>query len=464
MKEQIYAIFFFIYLIGTFFFVWNLIFKEKPKNRVINFAILYWFLTFNFYKSIVMWRTIPQLWHLRKADFLLAWFLTIMLLMLILSNRYIPFKKGLAKIHYEKYLFIYFGFVFIMYAIHYNLGNLNYYKAITFSRLYLDALLIYLTMRYFVSKELIRMLIKAIIYLAVLSSIASIIQFYVDTRFLRVGFFHFAYPGHNRSSGLFFYPYDNGVYQILATYTVAYYYRDWKIKAILITLFIVSLFLVFTRGTWIAFAAVTIFHLYYYYKKNFKRIIALGLVAAVLSSMIVGAYFAQKDLFSGGYTERVVSDTVTVRMAFYAFIIEAIPKKWLVGYGDVENNEVYYKGMVNAEQSLAWALGRRGGIHNMFLEEAFLRGIFSPILMVIFFLSFVKFNIKMSIEKNNYIFCIFNYFVLGFFLYFNSVSGFLLSRTGFLCIPIMGMIAGIYYKDIDLTGILPERDLKAAIS
>lgn len=442
-------------------FVLKIVFKEKPKNRLINFVFIYWFLTFNFYKSIVMWRLIPRIWHLRKADFMFAWFLTGMFLLAFFSN--VKWKNPIKRKQplYEKFLFAYLIFVILMYGLHYSLGNITAYKATQFSRLYLEALLIYLAVRHFVSKELIRMLLKAIVYLAIISSIASIVQFFIDTRFLRVGFLHFAYPGHNRSSGLFFYPYDNGIFQILAVYTVAYFFKDKYIRAILITLFVFSLYLVFTRGTWIAFVAVSIFHLYYYYRASLRKIIFLGGIFVFLLSLAYGAYRVQKDILEGGYKQRVTSDTVSVRLAFYGFVLEAIPKKWLIGYGDVENNEVYFKGMVNAEQSLSWALGRRGGVHNLFLEEAFLRGIFSPLILIFLFFSFFKFSVKQSIEDNNFFYCIINYFTFGFFLYFNSVSGFLLSRTGFLCIPMFAIVSGIYYKKLDISDILPKRDVRA---
>lgn len=465
MKEIFYQITLISYFITCLVFVFYLVITEKSKNRIIDSAILFWFLTFNLYKSLVVWRVIPKLWYLRKADFMLGVFLIILFILSLLSNFKSNDKNKLEnskspQLRYEMYFYLYIIFSVFLYGLHYHLDDISYFKATSFSRLYLDAFLIYFTFKKFVTIELLRMFLRAIIFLGVISAIVSIIQFFIDTKFLRIGYFHFAFPGHNRSSGLFYYPYDNGLYQILATYTVAYYYKDrLLLKTVLISLFIFALILDFTRGTWIAFLVISIFHLYFYYKKTFRRILLVGGLLTLIFSLSYGIF--QYNVTSGGYVERITSDTVTVRMAFYGFVIKAIPERWLIGYGDVENNKVYFKGMANADQTLQWALGRIGGIHNMFLEEAFLRGIFSPILMIIFFFSFSIYSIKMSLKENNYFYCIPNYFVIGFFIYFNSVAGFFMTRSGFLTVMLFAFVAGIHYKKIDISELLPKRDLKA---
>lgn len=436
----------------------SLAFKEKPKNMLISTTFIFWLLTFNFYKSPLMWLKLPYLWYLRQADFLLAWFLFIVLIFVILSNTSDKKKEKLAMPAFEKYLYIYIFFCIGMYGLHLFLGNITEYKAASFMRLYFDAFLIYYCMKHFMTRELIRMILQAFIFMGIVTSISSIIQFFVNTEFLRVGYFHMAFPGYNRSSGLFYYAYDNGLFTVLSVYSTVYFIKDWKIKLPLICLFIFGLFLVFTRGTWIAFILVSTVHLFYFYRERFKRIILVAALAFLVGSLIAGAYFAQKEFFEGDYTERVKSDTVTVRMAFYAFVFQAIPKKPFIGYGDVENNEVYFKGMVNAEQSLFWALGKAGGIHNLFLEEAFLRGLFAPIILSAVFIAFFFFVLKLSVKHKNYIFLIPGYFNTAFFLYFMSVSGFLLSRSGILSIPMFAIVSGIYYNKIDLSNILIKSD------
>lgn len=454
----VHSYIFIAYIIFSAFFSLSIMFKERPRNRIIGAVIVFWIMTFNFYKSPMMWLKLPYLWYLRQADFLFAWYLAIILALVKLSVTKNKDKVSLPAPSYEKYLYLYFFFCIGMFGLHYFLGNISQYKTVSFIRLYFDSFLIYYSIKHFMSRELIRMLLQTFIVMGIITSFASVIQFYIDTDFLRVGYYHMAYPGHNRSSGLFYYAYDNGLFTILATYSTVYFLRDWRIKTPLILLYLVSLFLVFTRGTWIAFVFIFLFHMLYFYRERFKRVL-VGLSAViVLLFMITGAYYAQKEFFTGEYTERVKSDTVTVRMAFYAFVLQAIPQKPFLGYGDVENNNVYFKGMVNAEQSLFWALGKSGGIHNLFLEEAFLRGIFSPIILSIAFISFFFFSIRMAVKKRSYVFLIPAYFNAGFFLYFMSVSGFLISRSGMLSIPIFAIVSGIYYNNINLSGIIVESE------
>jgi len=457
MKDIVYSYFFIVYLLTSLIYAFYLVFKEKPSHRILNFAFVFWIMTYNFYKSHIMWRTLPFLSKFRKADFMLAMFLVVLLLMLFLTNN--EKKKNIIKPPqpvFEKFLFSYFALSIFLYWVHLNLGHISYYKATAYARLNLDAVFIYLGIRRFASKELARMVVKTVIYMGIVAAVASIVQFFIDTKFLRVGPFHRAWEGQNRASGIFAYPYDCGIFMIFSTYAVVYYLKDIRVKVFLITLFIISLILVFTRGTWIAYVLVFIFHMSYYYRDRFRKLIGLILVVSLVISLSAGAYFAQKHLFSGDYTERITVDTVSVRLAFYMFTIRAIPEHWLIGYGDIENNEAYYRGMVQADQSLAWALGRRGGIHNMVLEEAFLRGIFSPLLLIGAFFFFFRFNLEQSVKRKSYLYSIFNNYALGFFIYFFSVGGYLVSRTGFLTVPLFGLMAGLYYNNIDVSDVLPE--------
>ncbi len=432
------------------FTLW-LVFKERPKNKLISYGITYWLLTFNIYKSPVMWRKIPYIWYLRNTDYMLGWFLSSIFVLVVLSRR--KEEKKMVMPRYERYFYLYILFCLLMIMFHYFAGNISMNKTYSLIRLYVNSFLLYYTFKTFMTKELIRMIFGAVIFMGIVSAFSSIVQFFIDTDFFRIGYFHMAFPGYNRSSGIFYYAYDNGLFQILATYCTAYMISDWKIKVPLIGLYIVTLFLVFTRGTWISFVAMLLFHLIYYYRKEFRKILAAIALASFFISLVVGAYFAQKEFFTGAYADRVKSDTVTVRMSFYYFVLKAIPERLFTGYGDVENNDVYFKGMVNAEQSLYWALGRAGGIHNLFLEEAFLRGILSPIILSMVFISFFIFSVKISTKKRSYVPCVPCYFTTGLFLYFMSVSGFLISRSSVLALLMFAMGSGIYYYNIDLNGI-----------
>ena len=455
----IYGVYFLIYLVICFFYAFYIVTNVKSKNKLVDFLVVFWLMTFQIYKTEYVWREFPRLGTFRKFDQFLAWFLLGILLLKFITNEK-PLKKT-KLLSYEKYFYLYILFSMFVLYLHQFLGNISYSKAISSILLYFAAGSFFFTLSKFMTRELIQAIFKAIVFLGVITSIVSILQFFVDTKLLRLAAYYMAFPGYNRSSGVLMWPYDNGMFLLLAIFVVAYTIKNFRIRVILISLFIFCIVLAFTRGIWIALIAVSLIHGYIYYKVALRKLFIAIPIIAVLTIGIVGAYAIQKDYFSGeAWTERVFADTVTVRMSFYAFVLQAIPGSWLIGYGDVENNEVYFKGMVGAKQGLAWSLGRRGGIHNVILQEAFLKGILSPLFYIIFFMKFFKFSYYQSIYKRSYFYCISSNYTMGYFFYVFSIGSYLLSRSGYLTILFLAMNSGVFHKNLNVTDITTAIDDK----
>ncbi|NOR46260.1 MAG: hypothetical protein GQ534_11795 [Candidatus Delongbacteria bacterium] len=450
---SIYGFYIFLYLLISIIFAVYIVFKENPSKKIISFSVVFWLLTFNMYKSRMVIGSVPGIRYVKKADELLGYlFLALLTLVFVSSSR--KTSSLSKKPLYEKYLVGYLGLTIVLHGVHSYLGNIQSYKAFIFARLTLSALLIFWGVRKFISKELIKALLKSVVFIGIATSFLSVIQFFIDTKVVRIGAFHSAFMGFHRSSGIFMQPYDNGLFLILAIYTALYIIRDRKLKIMLVAFFALGMILTFTRGIWISFILVTVFHLYYYYKHTFQKYLAIFSIVFFLGTLTMGTYIIQKDLFSNtAFTDRVFADTVTIRIVFYKFIIEALPDAWLIGYGDVVDNEVYFQGMVDSNQGLYWAMGRQGSIHNMFLEVAFLQGIFASIVFTMMFIYFFRYNVRESIKHKSFVYCLPNYYVMGFFFYFFSVAGFLLSRRGFLSIFMFAIISGIKHNNIDVSGI-----------
>ncbi len=446
----IYGVYFLSYILICFIYAFYSVSKERSNNKFVDFLLIFWLMTFQVYKTPYSWKEFPQLGSFRKFDQALSWFLFIMIILKIITNEFTKKKEKLLS--FEKYLYIYFFLSIVIYKVHGLLGNTTAYKSSAFIRLYLSTFIFFYVVRTFTSKELIRALFRVIIFLGIVTSIVSIYQFFIDAKFLRLAAYYMAFPGYNRASGVFMWPYDNGMFLLLSIYVTSYTFKNNRIKILLNSLFMTGMILIFTRGVWLALLMISLLHAYIFYKSRLRNLlIALPLIV-FLTTGVVSAYVIQKEFFTGEvWTERILKDTVSVRLAFYSFIVKAIPQKWVIGYGDVENNEVYFRGMVDAKQGLAWSLGRRGGIHNVILEEAFIKGIFVPFVYIMMFYKFFRFCVRESKKRKTYFYCITNNYNTGFFFYVFSVGAYLISRSGYLTVFFFALAAGAYHNKVDLS-------------
>lgn len=449
---SIYGLYFMVYIAISAFLSFYIVGSVKSKRFIADFIIVFWIMTFQIYTSAIALYEVPKLGMLRGSYQVVAAMLAILFLLEFLSNDKQKVKTNLLS--YEKYLYAYFFMSIFLIRLHGYLGSLAPKMTYFWTKLYITGILFYYLLTKVITRETIEAITKAIITLGILTSLVSLYQFFADSQFMRLSSFYDAFGRYDRASGVFSWPYDNGLILILAIFVVNFTIRNFRVKYILIIFFIFNLALVFTRGVWLSFLGVVVIHGYLYHKKQMKRMIVLVPLILIGSYFLLSMYIFGFQLLSGAaWEERVFADTVTVRLMLYKFVIETIPDKWLIGYGDYKNNIVYFKGMVNSNHELAWALGKRGGIHNVILQELFVRGIFPPFFLIVFFVKFFKYNFRESIKKNTYFYCIASYFALSFFLYVFSVGEYLQSRSGYLTIVFFAMISAIHHKNIDISGI-----------
>ena len=450
LPKYYYTVFYITYLVVAILFVLYVVLKEKPKHKIINFSILVWLVSFESLNSSIAWGLFPVLWKFRRGTLLLAMILLILFTLSSLSRRQKSDK--VPMLIYEKHLYAYLIIsIFILY-LHSYVGNLLEERFAYFSRVYFTAFLINTLIKRFMTIELIRSIFKVIIFIGICTSIAGIIQFYLDSNFLRISNLNVAYGSHFRSSGVFLNPIGHGLFLIISVFTVAYTIKDNKLKFLLIFLFSFNIVLIFSRGMWLAFLGVVLLHLFILYRKKYKNYMKLvfSFVLILLSFMLTSINI-QEIISSGeGASARVFEDTVTVRFGYYGFIIKSIPKSLFLGFGDIQNNSTYFNGMVELNQGLTWALGKEGGIHNIILEEAFLRGIIAMFFFLSFFILFFKYNINRSIKDRNSLFFISNYYLMSFLLYEQTVSGFLTSNSGIMTMFFASLVSGVNCNKIDI--------------
>ena len=447
-----YGFYFLVYIAVSAFISFYVVASVKSKKFIPDFLIVFWIMTFQIYASLHALHEVPKLGMLKGSYDIIALILLSILVLEFLSKNDKKIKKPLLS--YEKYIFAYFILSLILIRIHGYLGNLTPYLTFFWTRLYTIGIVFYYVLSKIITRETIKAILKAIIFLGVLGSIISIYQFFVDSKFLRLASFYLAFGHYNRASGIFTWPYDNGLMMILSTSVTYFTVKNRSIKIILILLFLFTMILVFTRGVWLAFLGIILIHGYVFNSQKTKRFIFTSSIVGIIGYLLFNIYVTGVQLLTGsGWEERVFADTVTTRLVLYEFTLKAIPSKWLIGFGDYKNNPVYFEGMVNLNHGLHWALGYRGGIHNVILQEAFVRGIFPPIFLIIYFVKYFRHSFRESIRTRSYFFCIPNYFALSFFLYVFSTGEYLQSRTGYLTLLFFAMTAAVYHKDIDISDL-----------
>ena len=159
--------------------------------------------------------------------------------------------------------------------------------------------------------------------------------------------------------------------------------------------------------------------------------------------------------------DRVMVDTVTPRMEYNYIVFNTIMDKWALGYGSLLDNETYYK-MMFALGGKEWATGRRGGIHNLYLSELFLKGIFVAMSLTLFLFLSTKYTLQKGLRENNYLYLLVFYYVFSYSLYQMNAAAFLTNYTAMTTVFYMAMMSAVSYNNIDISefSFIPEKDRK----
>lgn len=440
-----------------------IVLSVKPKHRKISFILTYWFFIVPVVRSRLFRGINPfaritgQTW---RIDWNIALLLISLLFMRYLTNKDSKLLHTKKMLQFEKYWYAYLYGSIIVIAFHVSMGNIDpEYMNISFF-VYYQAIFLYFGLIHFIDVGTIKCFLKSFLFVSVFSSFVSIVQFFFNTWFFRTDRVPYAFQNYHRSTGIFQTPHDHSLFVLVAIFIVLFGYKNKLFKYTTISLFSVGIILTYSRGSWVSVLAVASFYLFTIRRSLFYKTAALLVGIVILFSAFSKAYTPDLSQLRDNKVveERLLSDTATPRMMYNFIVFKTIAEKWMFGYGSKQNNEVYYKFMFEAGGK-DWAMGRAGGIHNLVLEELFLKGTFTTIFLVLFFLNLFIFSYKIGMKRRNYLLLIVFYYNVGFLMYMMTAAAFLSSYVGILVVFTTAIISSVYYNDLDISEFtfeLPE--------
>ncbi len=311
--------------------------------------------------------------------------------------------KGLTP-PFDKYIIIYFFLVII--SVVANSDVIQAKKEIFAAPLEIITFyLVYTLTKSHVTEKVFQALIKAIIFLAVISSIIAFIQFTADTNFFRVGDLRPAFGDKLRSTGIFQSEYDQGYFQILATIVILIHYQSKWLKTILVLMISTSVVLTFHRMDMIILYACLVSYYTFFSGKK------LSILAIILSILLPIMVLVSYDIYqstgnqSAAVEERLKQDTVTGRFQQYELVWETM-SDYPLGMGSYTNQT--YMDLMLKYGMTEWRPDERGvhkpyplGVHNGYLATGILYGFMAMtvfMLLVVSMLRYFKKTISPSLK------------------------------------------------------------------
>ena len=439
-------IYFTIYVIATFLIAVYLTTKSNSSHKYIAFIISYWILAHSILGTkyfIIDIKSLP--FDLQPNRIILILFLCYLVLIFIQNSKNKKDKVIILK--FEKYLYLYIlSSLFISYIHARHIISLKDFIVINTS--ILTFLAIYLVLKRTSDKGMIKVICKAFLILCSISSVIGICQFIFNPQFFRVGSYRAAYSIYLRSNGVFHAEYIQSYYLISGIILTLFVIRSKKLKYLLVCLFFIAITFTFHRMSWITAIILITLYLFKFRKKEMGKIVSVGALSGILIFSFLFIFFPEINKLKNStlFQDRLLSDTMTIRINMYDMILKNISKSWLIGFGG-RKSDMYYYGMLAARTGERFARGERGGIHNGFLEEIFFRGIIVFILYCMFFI-FVFDYFWLLARTKIFIFYIALFETLKFILANMTNSFTLASNLGLLLAIFLGISVSINKKNI----------------
>ena len=236
---------------------------------------------------------------------------------------------------------------------------------------------------------LARVILAAVLLVGLASSLVGIIQFLINPEFLKVGSIREAFSGRPRSNGVFRSEYSQSYFLIPSLIVALTAVRARIVRSVIVILILSGIFITFHRMSWIA-TIMTLFILSVFKAPSRIRTIsawALSLGAIVLLLALFGGerLYQSSDLVY----QRLTSNTMSGRLDIFEVALNRIQTSWLVGIGSVKSN-LYFLDMTQGGAK-DFAAGEIGGIHNLYLNMAYLYGIPITLIYISFLLSMAFF-------------------------------------------------------------------------
>ncbi|MCW5515671.1 O-antigen ligase family protein [Muriicola sp. Z0-33] len=372
-----------------------LVFKSESKYKLEIFFIFFYLITGNINKLLTI--KIPGFSLLEiqplRIVYLLLFFLVIR--KTILSRT--PIKiKGYNIPWFQVALFFYI--IWLVIAVLVNSPDMIMAEVLEKIIEAIAFLAIIYGLQLMADKPSYDLIGKAIIIGAVLSSIVSLVQLFVDPYFLRIGDDRGAFGSYIRSNGIFTTEYFNSYYLIIAITWVLTTLQNKYLKIALVCLFSIGVLTSFQRMSWIILAIILIVYFIYIERLAIEKMVLIGLSGlAILLSLSI---FYYQDVKSSSLFKERISDSVDGRKGYYALVLDNIGEKPLFGYGDL-TNDVYYNNMLRITGNRKRATAESGDLHSGYFSALFLYGV-PAFISFMFFVSLSVIYYARLFKENNY--------------------------------------------------------------
>lgn len=362
------------YLIFSLIAAYYLSRSSTPGHRMITVVCAFWILGGSIIHDSSM--TLPGDMQIKRLlFFLMGGYLLYTLAMQIRA----PGQN--LRLPYEKYIYVYYAAFFVVLIYHViSTHMLTFKESLGPIQGMLTVLIFYLILRYHATLQDLAVLIRAWILTGVVSSGVALVQFFVSSDFLRVGYLRGAYVGQIRAFGIFNAEYLNSYFLIVAIVLTLLFVRPMRWKILMTGLFFTAIALSFHRMSWAVALFVVGLYIALVIGGRIWTYIIVGSAAAFVGYVVLTEFLplvyqsSQSSMLRG----RLSADTMNERFRFYTMVLERFDKVYAWGAGSIKST-LYYYGMISAGAGEEWAHEGRGGIHNLYLETLFFYGL--PVLL-----------------------------------------------------------------------------------
>jgi len=421
--------------------------RSKTDHKIITFLITFWILGESVVSLDMFIINIPALGGDLQLKRIVILSLTAYTVLLSLLKFRISKKSD--KMPYEKFLFAFTIWFLIVIVYHLFDGMLKGKQFVGLLQGILSLFIPYLFLKKYADEDMMRIFFKAFLMIGIMTSLVAIIQFFIDSQFMRVGNTYIAFAGHLRSQGIYWSEYQHSYMLAFAIALVLVTIQSKRLKIFLISLFLIGIILSFHRMSWIATFLVLIIYLVMEKRaKILKLILASGILLFtlyVLSTEVIPIIDEFKQ--SQVYQSRLSSNTITNRLKFYEMVINNINKIYLWGAGSTSNS-LYYYGMLNTGVvDEEWAKGEAGGIHNLYFEILFFYGIPLLVLFCLMLVSMLKVYFRLFRSRHKIF--LFSFLFLGIYCLMNLTNSFsIYSDFTFILGIMLGCTAAVHRKQL----------------
>jgi hypothetical protein len=254
------------------------------------------------------------------------------------SIRNTNISKRKASLPYEKWIFSYIIIVAITEFI--NVENIGLRNVIASVSNFSIFLIIYYLSKWLISPKDFYLLTRAIFFIAIISSIVSVIQFNINPDFFRIGSERGAFGEFTRANGLFNQEYNHGFFQIV-TLAIGLSVLRGKVSRILIILITgIAVFFTMHRATWIIWITSLVIFTFQYTKNHLRSaiLISIILLLSIISGYISLDYLFSHNQFFIALNQRIYEQTIDIRMEYNRFALNLVSKKPF-GVGDYQSSD-----------------------------------------------------------------------------------------------------------------------------